>query len=99
MSHCALDGACCSSGQTMRSRAGLRRRYREVAMTTRARRPLVLLVEDSDDSRELIGECLALGGFDVREARDGLEALDEATRAPLPDGVLMGRGLPRLDGV
>ncbi len=64
-----------------------------------AARPLVLLVEDSDDSRELIAECLELSGFDVRAARDGLEAIAAAAAAPQPDAVLMDLGLPRLGGV
>jgi CheY-like chemotaxis protein len=64
-----------------------------------AARPLILLVEDSDDSRELLAECLELSGFQVRAARDGLEAVAAASRAPQPDVVLMDLGLPRVDGV
>jgi two-component system cell cycle response regulator DivK len=62
-------------------------------------RPLVLLVEDSDDTRELIAECLVSSGFEVRQARDGFEALELARAVPLPDVVLMDLGLPGLDGL
>ncbi|HZS39090.1 MAG TPA: response regulator [Polyangia bacterium] len=64
-----------------------------------ALRPLVLLVEDSDDTRELIAECLAMSGFEVRQARDGFEALAMAVAAPIPDVVLMDLGLPGIDGL
>ena len=66
---------------------------------TPALRPLVLLVEDSDDVRELIAECLSSSGFDVRPARDAFEALRLAKALPLPDVVLLDLGLPDLDGL
>ena len=62
----------------------------------RARR-LVLLVDDCQDTRELYAEYLELSGFDVKEADDGIVAIDEAVRVR-PDVIVMDMSLPRLDG-
>lgn len=59
--------------------------------------PLVLLVEDYDDAREMYAEYLRGAGFRVAEARDGEEALTQAF-ALGPDVILMDLALPRLDG-
>lgn len=58
----------------------------------------VLVVEDEDDLREVISEYLSLRGFEVFEARNGLEALLQAKRAR-PRAVVLDLMLPRLDGV
>ena len=60
-------------------------------------RRLVLLVDDCQDTRELYAEYLELSGFDVKEAVDGIVAIDEAVRV-LPDIIVMDMSLPRLDG-
>jgi CheY-like chemotaxis protein len=60
-------------------------------------RPLVLLVDDCEDTRTLYAEYLDLAGFDVKEAHDGLAALDQAAQA-IPDVVVMDLSLPALDG-
>ncbi len=62
-----------------------------------ARRPLVLIVEDHADLRQLYAEQLAISGFDVIEANDGAEAVDR-TSSRLPDVVLMDLSLPVVDG-
>lgn len=59
--------------------------------------PLVLVVEDYQDAREMYLEYLRLAGFRVAEARNGLEALERAF-ALVPDLVLMDLALPRMDG-
>lgn len=59
--------------------------------------PLVLVVEDYQDAREMYLEYLRLAGFRVAEARNGLEALERAF-ALAPDVVLMDLALPRMDG-
>jgi two-component system, cell cycle response regulator DivK len=66
-------------------------------MTTSALRPLLLLVEDFDDAREMYREYLAFSGFRVETARDGQEAIDKA-RALAPDLILMDLSLPGIDG-
>ena len=59
--------------------------------------PLVLLVEDYDDAREMYADYLRFAGYRVAEARDGEEALERAFEL-LPDLILMDLALPRLDG-
>ncbi len=59
--------------------------------------PVVLLVDDYPDCREMYAMYLALAGFRVLKARDGFEALAIARRE-LPDLILMDLGLPGIDG-
>jgi CheY-like chemotaxis protein len=59
--------------------------------------PLVLVVEDYQDAREMYAAYLQFSGFDVAEAGNGLEAI-EKTLELLPDIVLMDLALPRMDG-
>lgn len=63
---------------------------------TRAK-PLVLLVEDQPELRQLYAQQLELSGFDVIEAGNGADALVH-TAARVPDVVLMDLSLPILDG-
>jgi two-component system cell cycle response regulator DivK len=60
-------------------------------------RPLVLVVEDYDDAREMYAAYLQYSGFDVESASNGVEAIEKA-HALLPDIVLMDLALPRMDG-
>jgi len=66
-------------------------------MTSAESRPLVLLVEDYEDAREMYRDYLEFSGFRVETARDGHEALDKA-RSIHPDVILMDLSLPGLDG-
>jgi two-component system, cell cycle response regulator DivK len=59
--------------------------------------PLVLVVEDYPDAREMYSEYLRFSGFRVAEARNGEEALEKAFTL-LPDVVLMDLALPLMDG-
>ena len=59
--------------------------------------PLVLIVDDYAEGREVCAEYLAFRGYRVATAEDGMEALDK-TRELLPDVILMDLSLPRLDG-
>lgn len=59
--------------------------------------PLVLLVDDYADAREMYGYYLARHGFRVEEAADGHEALDKALTLG-PDIILMDLSLPGIDG-
>ena len=65
-------------------------------MTAR-QQPLVLVVEDYQDAREMYAAYLQFSGFDVAEAGNGVEAIEKTT-ALLPDIVLMDLALPRMDG-
>jgi CheY-like chemotaxis protein len=60
-------------------------------------RPLVLIVEDQHELRQLYVQELALSGFDVIEAANGVEAIAH-TASHTPDVVLMDLSLPILDG-
>jgi PleD family two-component response regulator len=59
--------------------------------------PLILVVEDYPDAREMYAEYLRFSGFRVAEARNGEEALARA-RQEVPDVVLMDLALPLMDG-
>jgi CheY-like chemotaxis protein len=61
------------------------------------RRNSVLVVEDNDDLRELVGGILEREGFHVSMAADGQEALDLTTSA-VPDLILLDMRMPRMDG-
>jgi CheY-like chemotaxis protein len=60
-------------------------------------RPLVLIVEDQHELRQLYMQELALSGFDVIEAANGMDAIAH-TASHTPDVVLMDLSLPILDG-
>jgi DNA-binding response OmpR family regulator len=57
----------------------------------------VLVVEDTDEIRELVTTVLRRAGFDVREASSGAACLDEVRRDP-PDLIVLDLGLPDADG-
>ena len=58
----------------------------------------ILLVEDSDDGRQVLRLTLESWGYRVMEAHDGREAV-EAARARCPDIILMDLNMPRMDGL
>lgn len=60
-------------------------------------RPLVLVVDDYLEAREICAEYLGFHGFRVATAEDGEEALAKAFEL-IPDVILMDLSLPRLDG-
>ena len=59
--------------------------------------PLILVVDDYQDAREMYAEYLQFSGFRVAEARNGNEALEQAF-ALKPDLILMDLSLPGMDG-
>lgn len=62
------------------------------------RRPLVLVVDDSKDNREVAALLLETSGFDAITASNGLEGLIVAHYAR-PSVVLMDVAMPVLDGI
>jgi CheY-like chemotaxis protein len=58
----------------------------------------VLIVEDHDDSRNVLAALLGLYDVDVLSARDGNEALDALRAGPECCVVLLDWRMPRLDG-
>src|SRR5262249_34120492 len=67
-------------------------------VTIRTVRRLVLIVDDDDDSRSVLGEALASEGFGVAFAANGQEALDVIDLGPLPDLVLLDWRMPGMGG-
>ena len=59
--------------------------------------PLILVVDDYQDAREMYAEYLVFSGFRVAEARNGNEAVAQAF-ALTPDLILMDLSLPGMDG-
>lgn len=59
--------------------------------------PLVLVVEDYEDTLEIVKETLELAGYRTEVATTGTEALEKAFEV-LPDVVLMDLSLPGIDG-
>ena len=57
----------------------------------------ILVVDDSVDSAETLGELLKIWGHDVRLAHDGPGAVT-AAREYKPEVVLLDIGLPGMDG-
>jgi len=59
--------------------------------------PLILVVDDYQDAREMYAEYLQYSGFRVAEAKNGNEAVAQA-RSLRPDLILMDLSLPGMDG-
>lgn len=66
-------------------------------MPADAPQPLVLVVDDYADAREMYVESLLVLGFRVAEASNGVEAVEKA-RGLAPDAILMDLSLPGIDG-
>ena len=59
--------------------------------------PLVLIVDDYDDNREMYSSYLEYAGLRVAEAVNGKEALAKTTEL-MPDLIVMDLSLPGVDG-
>ncbi|HKV72505.1 MAG TPA: response regulator, partial [Gemmatimonadales bacterium] len=57
----------------------------------------VLLVDDEDSLRKVMKDLLERDGYNVTEARDGVQALDQVDRVG-PDIIVLDLNLPGLDG-
>ena len=64
---------------------------------TQTASPLVLVVEDYQEAREMYAAYLQFSGYRVAEATNGLEAIDKTIEL-MPDIILMDLALPRMDG-
>jgi CheY-like chemotaxis protein len=60
-------------------------------------RPMVLVVDDDDEIRESLGESVQLEGYEVREAKDGAEAI-EIMKATPPALLLLDLMMPGMNG-
>jgi len=63
-----------------------------------AGKPIVLVVEDHEDTREMLRTLLEMSGCQVMVACNGLEAVEVARREQ-PALILMDGSLPLLDGL
>jgi len=59
--------------------------------------PLILLVDDYEDNRDVYAQYLRHAGYRIAEAEDGHEAIEQATTLQ-PDLIVMDLALPRMDG-
>ncbi|MGD0676464.1 MAG: response regulator [Polyangiaceae bacterium] len=59
--------------------------------------PMILVVDDFEDNRQMYAEFLQFWGFVVVEASNGVEAIEQANKC-MPDIVVMDLSLPVLDG-
>jgi signal transduction histidine kinase/CheY-like chemotaxis protein len=57
----------------------------------------VLVIDDEDMARYIVRQCLGEAGFEVAEARNGMEGLARIRRAP-PDVVILDLVMPGLAG-
>lgn len=67
-------------------------------MDSQAFSATVLLVEDTEDNRQMMRRLLELSGYKVVEATNGKEAVEVASRLR-PQIILMDLSLPYLDGL
>lgn len=58
-----------------------------------------LIVDDSRAIRRLVGEMMKQMGFEVFEARDGIEALQQLEDHGAPDIVLLDWNMPLMNGL
>jgi CheY-like chemotaxis protein len=61
-------------------------------------RPIILVAEDDDALRRMYRSELEVGGFEVHEARNGLDALYRIDSDP-PDAVLLDIEMPLVSGI
>ena len=64
-----------------------------------ARRPHVLVVEDSDFFRQLLTPTLAAAGYDISAARGGEEALTLRDGGLMVDAIVSDLEMPGMDGL
>jgi DNA-binding response OmpR family regulator len=60
-------------------------------------KPLILIADDEEDVRDLVGMNLRRAGFQTEEAVDGLEAVTKANRFK-PDAIVLDVMMPGRDG-
>jgi CheY-like chemotaxis protein len=60
--------------------------------------PRVLIVDDSEDMQDALGDSLSLEGFEVTSALDGKRGL-ELLREVKPDVILLDMMMPEMDGL
>jgi CheY-like chemotaxis protein len=59
---------------------------------------LIMLVDDDEDFRELLGEILGMQGYEVGATGDGADALARLNAGSSPSLIMLDMMMPRLDG-
>ena len=59
--------------------------------------PRILIIDDNEDNRDMLGRRLRRRGFDVIMAEDAKRGIEKA-KTDFPDVILMDLNLPDLDG-
>ncbi len=57
----------------------------------------ILVVEDTEDNRQILRDLLSMAGYEMVEAHDGAEGVRQATEHK-PDLILMDIQMPVMDG-
>ncbi len=65
---------------------------------SRRRPPVILIADDTADTRNLYTEYLGSRGFDVVTAHDGASAV-QAALEHVPDVIVMDLAMPQIDGI
>lgn len=60
--------------------------------------PTILIAEDNEDLRSMLGQLLEANGYGLLEAADGHQAVEAAVRER-PDLIVMDLGMPGMDGL
>ncbi|MBI3550191.1 MAG: response regulator [Elusimicrobia bacterium] len=63
-----------------------------------ARRILILLTDDDENLRGLMKDTLSMEGYEIEEARDGVQCLEKA-QANRPTVILMDIDMPNMNGL
>ena len=60
--------------------------------------PVILIVEDDPETRQLYRSIFERDGFHIEQAHNGLQALEKATAA-VPDLIITDIAVPGIDGI
>ena len=72
-------------------------KLKKTCRLSQGRESSILLVDDNECMRELGKECLEISGYHVTLAKNGMEALDVATKQDI-DLILLDLQMPNWDG-
>jgi twitching motility two-component system response regulator PilG len=95
INHMAMDSTTSSFDQEKEEKAETEETGSEVSQSSEKKK--ILVVEDSSTTRKVIAITLGQKGYDVIEAKDGLEALSRLNEDK-PDLILLDIILPKMDG-
>ncbi len=60
--------------------------------------PRIMIVDDDNSLRDLVKNLLGQEGFEVVEAKDGLDCLEQLLEGERPDLILLDIMMPKMDG-